>query len=341
MGSLRFGDLSDASAMVLPPYHHQSFDPSSLYYASLQRYYSGSPIKTSLPTRDVDIPTEGMDNEPFMSVPASRPSPTACNKRKRDNVDDGSNLGQEQHVLNCAPSAIEDEPMNGEGTVLLSPLNEGPVSVKSLIPARIDERLDVKSNPAAEAEASCVEAKEELKCFPPQKCRRRGSPQLITDALTTNLPKTTTEQPTIDQFTYLLGIGWTRIASDTDVQKATRGWARYIENHYPLHAVEILLTSKALEDAVLVFARDGSMVAQQGFFLFREDLSEGRLVAYDWETCVSRLQASPLLFEGAEELKAAKSPTTSAVRAGGGCAMLSDSEKYFATLPADDVMACD
>lgn len=209
-------------------------------------------------------------------------------------------------MTDCAPSAVKDEPMDGEGKILLNPPNERPAFVKSLIPTHIDGRLDVESNPAAEAEASCVEAKEGLACFPPQKYRRRESPQLTADALATTLTKTTTEEPIIDQFTHLLGIGWTRIASDTDVQKATRGWARYIENHYPLHAVEVLLTSKALEGAVLVFARDSSIVAQEGFFLFREDLSEGRLVAYDWETCVSRLQASPMLFEGDEELKLQK-----------------------------------
>ena len=341
MGSLRFGDLSDAPAMVLPPYHHQSFDPSSLYYASLQQYYSGTPVKTSIPTRDVDIPAEGVNSEPFPSIPASNPSPTSCNKRKRDNIDDGSDVRQEQQATNCAPSAIKHEPMNSEGMVLLNPSHEPGVSAEGQIPTCMVKNLEVESGSTAEAEASCIGAKEELESLPRQKYRRRGSPKLTTDALANTLPKSTIQEPIIDQFTHLLGIGWTRIASDTDVQKATRGWARYIENHYPLHDVEILLTSKALEDAVLVFARDSSMVAQEGFFLFREDLSEGRLVAYDWETCVGRLQASPMLFEGDEELKAAKTPIISAVMPRGGCAMLSDSEGCFATLPADDVMVCD
>lgn len=243
--------------------------------------------------------------------------------------------------MNCAPSAIKDETMNAERTVLLNPSHGRPSSAESQIRTWVDEKLEVESKPAAEAEASSVGAKEELASLPRQKYRRRESPKLITNALANTLPKTAIEEPIIDQFTHLLGIGWTRIASDTDVQKATRGWARYIENHFPLHGVEILLTSKALEDSVLVFARDSSMVAQQGFFLFREDLSEGRLVANDWESCVSRLQASPILFEGDEELKAAKTPIISAVRARGGCAMFSDSEGCFATLPADDVMVCD
>ena len=340
MGSLRFGDFSDAPVMVLPPYHHHSFDPSSLYYSSLQQFYSGIPIKTSLPTSDIDIPTECMDSEPLPSTPTSNNPPSSCNKRKRDNTDDGSDARQDQHVTAAAPSVFKCEPKY-EGTVLVCPSHDHPISTKSQTGTWPDEKLEAESKATTEPEALTVEAKDELELLPRQKYRRGELPSLSTDALVTSLPKGGIEEPTIDQFTRLLGIGWTRIASDLDVQKATRGWARYIENHYPLHSVEVLLTSKAFDGAVLVFARDGSMATREGFFLFREDLSEGRLVALDWETCVGRLQASPLLYEGNEELKAAKTPTISAMRVHGGCAMLPDSEGSFATLPADDVMVCD
>lgn len=108
------------------------------------------------------------------------------------------------------------------------------------------------------------------------------------------------KDPAIDQFTRLLGVGWAQIGEDKDVRAAARGWAKYIENHYPLSAVNIVLRSKGLEACLAE--------AEGGYFLFKEDLSEGQLVGCNWETCLANLQRTPVVFEGSEALTAVRTP---------------------------------
>ena len=107
--------------------------------------------------------------------------------------------------------------------------------------------------------------------------------------------------PARDEIRRLLGVGWTLFSQDFHMQAAMRGWARYIENHYPLSSVHILLQSKGLEGYLTATA--------QGYYLFTEDLSEGRLVGATWTTCVANLQSWPIRFEGVEVLRAARTPT--------------------------------
>ncbi|KAI9872044.1 MAG: hypothetical protein M1830_002123, partial [Pleopsidium flavum] len=48
--------------------------------------------------------------------------------------------------------------------------------------------------------------------------------------------------------------------------------------------------------------------ASDGFYLFKEDLSEGRLVGSNWEKCLANLQAVPMAFEVVETFKTARTP---------------------------------
>ena len=98
--------------------------------------------------------------------------------------------------------------------------------------------------------------------------------------------------PVVDDFTLHLGIGWRRISQDVDIQAAARGWARYIENHYPLSAVTIRLESKGLQSYLVE--------AAEGYFLFAENLRHGRLVGHDVGTAIANLQTSPPSFAGEE-----------------------------------------
>lgn len=154
------------------------------------------------------------------------------------------------------------------------------------------------------------------------------------DSLTTHSPQAAIPEPIIDDYTHQLGVGWSHVSSDPSTQSASRGWAKYIENHYRLSDVAIILLSKALEGASLVCARNG---AHKGYFLFSENLGEARLVANNWEICLGRLRGSPIVFENEEVLCAAKTPVVGAISMRGGCAMLPG----LATLPADDLMVCD
>ncbi|KAF7558606.1 hypothetical protein G7046_g5551 [Stylonectria norvegica] len=117
-------------------------------------------------------------------------------------------------------------------------------------------------------------------------------------------PKATTlegpQAPVIDEFTMHLGIGWRRISDDEHIQAAARGWARFIENHYSISNVRILLESKGLESYLIE--------SSQGFFLFAENLRQGQLVSQTVEGALRNLQCIPPHFEGSSTLVAAESP---------------------------------
>lgn len=106
--------------------------------------------------------------------------------------------------------------------------------------------------------------------------------------------------PIVDNFTLHLGIGWRKISEDEHIQAAARGWARFIENHFPVSNVRLMLESKGLESYLAE--------ADQGFFLFAENLRQGQLVSQTVDGALRNLQCSPPQFDGMETLQAAESP---------------------------------
>lgn len=107
-------------------------------------------------------------------------------------------------------------------------------------------------------------------------------------------------QPIVDNFTLHLGIGWSRISEDEHIQAAARGWARYIENHYPVTNVRIQLESKGLQSYLVE--------ANEGFFLFADNLRQGQFVSKDANQTLANLKVSPPVFEGVDVMSAAESP---------------------------------
>lgn len=107
-------------------------------------------------------------------------------------------------------------------------------------------------------------------------------------------------QPIVDDFTLHLGIGWNRISDEEHIQAAARGWARYIENHFPISNAQIRLESKGLESYLVE--------ANEGYFLFAENLRQGRLVSTDSQRALENLKSSPPVFDGPETMVAAESP---------------------------------
>jgi hypothetical protein len=107
-------------------------------------------------------------------------------------------------------------------------------------------------------------------------------------------------QPVIDNFTLHLGIGWRRMSDDEHMQAASRGWARYIENHFPVTNVQIQLESKGLQSYLVE--------AAEGYFLFSEELRQGQLVSRDLNQTFQNLKSSPPVFEGLEVMNAAATP---------------------------------
>lgn len=107
-------------------------------------------------------------------------------------------------------------------------------------------------------------------------------------------------QPVVDDFTVHLGIGWSRLSDDELIQAAARGWARYIENHFPVTNPKIRLESRGLQSYLVE--------ANEGFFLFADNLRQGRLVSRDVERVLHNLKTSPPTFDGPETLEAADHP---------------------------------
>ncbi|KAI5456276.1 hypothetical protein BGZ63DRAFT_366943 [Mariannaea sp. PMI_226] len=110
----------------------------------------------------------------------------------------------------------------------------------------------------------------------------------------------TDRTPVIDDFTLHLGIGWRKISEDTDIQAAARGWARFIENHFPISNARVVLESKGLQSYLVE--------STQGFFLFAENLRQGQLVSQTVDGALRNLQCSPPHFDGTEALSAIESP---------------------------------
>lgn len=166
--------------------------------------------------------------------------------------------------------------------------------------ARFGKQADTEIEAAVHAAMLQAGDQGETSAEPSRKVRRRdrsSSRESMTgnssnsDGSTKSCP----EDPPIDESTYLLGVGWALISEDRDVQAAARGYAKYIENHYPLSTAKVILKSKGL-DAFLV-------ETNEGFHLFSQDLTEGKLVSVTWQNCLANLQRSPIVFEGLKTLK--------------------------------------
>ncbi|KAI9791185.1 MAG: hypothetical protein M1816_004177 [Peltula sp. TS41687] len=119
--------------------------------------------------------------------------------------------------------------------------------------------------------------------------RLHTTPSIITQPSPTQSKNT--DAP-IDTFTLRFGIGWTNLNHQADKQAALRGWARYIEKNFPgLTNAQMLLQSKRLDDAFLVRT-------DQGYFLFDEEMSRGRLIARTEERALMNLTTATAVYGG-------------------------------------------
>lgn len=181
--------------------------------------------------------------------------------------------------------------------------------------ARVGDRFKFESAYGIEVSGSLASVQQDAAVRRRRKFQRRNmSSGYDTKGICSkisNWPISGFSEPTVDHFTYLLGVGWARISDDKDVQAAARGWSKYIENHYPLSGVRIVLRSKGLEANLAE--------TENGYFLFKDDLSEGQLVGSDWGTCLANLQRKPIAFQGLETLKAARTATYQATSSNTRC----------------------
>lgn len=205
--------------------------------------------------------------------------------------------------LNCSKSSPES--LHGRNSPIARLRNglSSPGQAKREI--KVDGRIKSEPTYGIEISAHSVNCQQDPSLRLRRKYQRRnvssGSDAKGACLKVLNSPMSGSSEPAVDQFTRLLGVGWARISDDKDVQAAARGWSRYIENHYPLSMVSIVLRSKGLEANLAE--------TKNGYFLFKDDLSEGQLVGLDWESSLENLQRKPIAFQGLEPLKATRNST--------------------------------
>jgi hypothetical protein len=238
----------------------------------------------------------------------STSAPTSAAGRKRSRDEAAINLEDEYFAVQQPTPAQpenEEEWEYGEGMTLIKPGGSGyaisaasqtgtwaeekaeqekaqavaPVPERPIIRSAKSQRLDFASTPAIAEELM-------------------SNGTLVTPV--SDSPTNGYVEPTVDDFTRHLGIGWSSISPDEDIQAAARGWTRYINNHFPVTDAKIRLQSKGLASYLIE--------ANEGYFLFGEDLKQGRLVSRTLEQTWVNLRGPVPIFEGDGVMEAGETP---------------------------------
>ncbi|KAK2747630.1 hypothetical protein FQN55_004799 [Onygenales sp. PD_40] len=277
MGPSLFDNLSDGPAIVLSPQQVHSFphfsqhDPSSF---PMNRFRSESP--------KFSISRSGSCRPPSASTPlAMNPS------RKRSREDYSLDESTLEHISATATPPVpapapEEQPIYGEGMVLLNPRSGMVISAESQtgtwyeekaestaaaappiavptgssaqpdLPSRKSQRLDATASGWDDITFAAIQSKLQSSAqedsYRPHK---QGSSSVASSS------SFTPQEPHVDDLTHLLGISWQRISrNDEDMAGAIRGWERYIENHFSryIQEAEILVKHRGL-NAYLVVGR--------------------------------------------------------------------------------------
>jgi hypothetical protein len=290
MGS--FNQTSPIRVLQPQPPPQPSYDTSSIH-----------PTFTSPFTSRINSYPQ-LSSWPRLPIP---PASGAGRKRSRDEA--ALNLEEDFPVREpAAPPENEDEWEYGEGMTLVKPAGSGYT-----IPAGSQTGTWAEEKAEEKARAVAVPSSEGpiLRSAKSQRLDLTSTPSIAEAAIGVVMtpcsasPGTGPSEPTVDDFTRHLGIGWSLISADPDIQAAARGWSRYIDNHFPITDVKIRLQSRGLASYLVE--------ANEGFFLFGEDLKQGRLVSTSLERTWENLRGPVPAFDGEGPMEAGESP-----KVGGG-----------------------
>ena len=291
---------------------------------SFDRIYASSPVLAMPPQAVHQMPF----GDPFLSrqnstlnhpvslpPPLTRGSSFAGRKRSRDEA--AINLDPPEKLVD--PPMIkesEDEWIYGPGMTLIKKSSGYVADASSQSGTWVEERAATedarKTEQALILQEQLSQERPSLRSHKSQRLEmtttlstvagsssRRSSPtREAINAMTVS--SDSIAQPIVDDFTFHLGIGWSRISDDEHIQAAARGWARFIENHYPVTNAKIRLESRGLESYLVESC--------EGYFLFAENLRQCRLVSKTAERAIENLKCSPPVFDGPETMNAAESP---------------------------------
>ncbi|RDW68395.1 hypothetical protein BP5796_09052 [Coleophoma crateriformis] len=290
--------------LALPPQlpHHPSFNMECnrpMFSSPFNNPFASSPTTRALPT-----------HTPTGYTPSSR----AGRKRSRDEA--AENL-EDDYFPSLpvptvpAPAENEDEWVYGEGMTLIKP------NAKYIMPAESQSGTWIEDKTEPQQAPTPAQSPERPALRPHKSQRLHLAPtsdileeiSLSSGSLMTPLSSTSgngpasgsgPKEPTVDDFTRHLGIGWSLISADQDIQAAARGWTKYIENHFPVSNAKIRLQSRGLASYLVE--------ANEGYFLFGEDLKQGRLVSQSIERVLKNLQTNPPVFDGETTMDASATP---------------------------------
>lgn len=273
---------------------------------SFDRYYASSPVVT-MPAQvahNFSFGKSYLDQQASLSQHVSWPQllrncSAAGRKRSRDEA--AVNLDPPEKIAEPVIQESEDEWVYGPGMTLIRKTGGYVADASSQSGTWVDEKAAAetarKSEEALSLQQQMSQDRPSLRSHKSQRLDVRSSNSNPTSRggsplRDTSNPMTASSDslagPIVDDFTVHLGIGWARIGEN--IQVAARGWARYIENHYPVTNAKILLESRGLQ-AYLV-------EATEGYFLFAENLRQGRLVSKTADGMLQNLKGTPPVFDG-------------------------------------------
>ncbi|KAJ5577656.1 uncharacterized protein N7459_006620 [Penicillium hispanicum] len=312
--------LSDGPAMTLsPPQEHAFAQFPSQSLLDTPGSFHGYPGSTS------SVFAGGGSAQPIPGANAtsSQAPPKPSRKRSRDEA-----VFEEAFALSVPPHpkpapAPKEEPIYGEGMVLLNPHTGIALSAESQTGTWYEEKAESQQAASAPVSSRSIALQSDGADLSRKSQRldtsapglddialssmhqRLNGPDMDNQHRTLQGSSTPPAEPLVDDATRLLGISWQRIDTDDDMAPAVRGWTKYIDNQYAayLHDSQMLMKSRAL-NAYLVTATPVS-APLPAFYLFNEDLTQAQLVASSWESCLQNLRTTPPVFEGAGPLSAA------------------------------------
>ncbi|RMJ25505.1 hypothetical protein PHISP_03615 [Aspergillus sp. HF37] len=308
--------LSDGPAMVVSP----SQDHAFAHFASPPMLNSPGP------------------SHPYASNPSSLFSNGGNANSSTSNIPSPWSLASPSHHIpkpsrkRSPPAPPQEEPIYGEGMVLLNPRTGMVLSAESQTGTWYEEAAE-NAAAAAPPVSSSLKALSSSSDVPGRKSQRLDTSAASLDDIALSSmhkrlwntdddnrralnPGTSSSpfspgEPLVDDATRLLGISWQQVSSDNDMAAAVRGWTKFIDNQYSSHLQDsrIFMKNRAL-NAFLVSARPkgAGLPASAALYLFTEDLRQAQLVGSTWETTLQNLRTVPITFEGTEILQAAGRP---------------------------------
>lgn len=312
--------LSDGPVMALSPPKENAFarfpSQSLLDTPSGFHGYTGS-------TTSVFAGGDSAQPVPGTTLASTPAPPKPSRKRSRDEA-----AFEEAFALGVPPQpkpalAPKEEPIYGEGMILLNPHTGMALSAESQTGTWCEEKAESQQTAAAPVSSRSIVLQSDSPDLGRKSQRldtsapglddialssmhqRLNGPDIDNQHRTLHGGSTPPAEPLVDDATRLLGISWQRIDTDDDMAPAVRGWTKYIDNQYAayLHDSQMLMKSRAL-NAYLVTATPVS-APSPAFYLFNEDLTQAQPVASSWEACLQNLRTTPPVFEGAGPLSAA------------------------------------